>query len=333
MNVRPCDEKQNRTKQAWFHDSFGQLRLRKKPFLCMRWKGKKLRLGICDVEGSTSVKAQFVYNSIEKSWAARKPNGRFFYVGVPSNRRKSARLFKNKRKKKTRCVTSWSIVLHGSNVASEALSSRDMPSLTLSTSPNVLPASDPSLSASPSPLEPALQPSLTYEKEFQIRTVFGLFDASMIWCLQADQLIKGVTSKLLVRPCKSFSDGESSLQKWKTDAYDQLFLADPLENHGYCVKSRGRTLYLDNCVSSATAARENNTQFTFHGDTGTISHVKSAVSYLVGFNPTRRFSRLRLFKNGTFNDSSLYTWRVNMDNDPPHGLGNIFQHSRLPPKA
>ena len=165
-----------------------------------------------------------------------------------------------------------------------------------------------------------MQPSSSYEREFQIRSVFDLFDLSRSWCLQAvAQGSKGDASdKLQVRPCKSYSADEINLQKWKRDVYGQLLLADPLENPGYCIKSTARTLYLDNCQANEVGAKDFNTQFILDNDddAGTIAQVKSSISYYVGFDPSRRFSRLRLYKKGTINNS-LNKWQVVYGNFGP----------------
>jgi len=147
-----------------------------------------------------------------------------------------------------------------------------------------------------------MQPSAILDRIFQIRTDFSLFDSGRKWCLQADQTTKGDSTKLQVRPCQSPTvDVDFDLQKWKSNAIGHIFLADSQDAAGHCIKSTGRKLYVDDCESADN--------FAFDDVLGTIGLTKGSTSYLVGFDPTRRFSRLRLFKSGTFNDS-LYNWHV-----------------------
>ena len=114
LNVRPCDERLEGTTQEWFLDSFDQLRLRLAPSesLCVQWKGKESFMGTCDDEGSTSAKAEFVYNIEEKSLVVKKPHGDF-YLGVPVNDNKfdEARLFVADRLEDKESLSSWSLVL------------------------------------------------------------------------------------------------------------------------------------------------------------------------------------------------------------------------------
>ena len=122
-----------------------------------------------------------------------------------------------------------------------------------------------------------------------------------------------------MRPCKSYS-GDINLQKWKRDVYGQLLLADPSDNPGYCIKSTGRKLYLNSCQDGEGVATDSYMQFMLDTDEdageGTIAQVKNNISFYVGFDPSRRFSRLRLYKKGTINNS-LNKWKVVYGNFGP----------------
>jgi len=112
-----------------------------------------------------------------------------------------------------------------------------------------------------------------------------------------------------VRPCKSVTidDDWINNQKWSRDAFGQIYLADAVD--GFCIQSTGRNLYLGNCQATDDDAINSNTKFVFNDEEGTIGQDKNFNTFYVGFDDSRRFSRLRLFKKGSFNNS-LNKWQA-----------------------
>jgi len=145
-----------------------------------------------------------------------------------------------------------------------------------------------------------LSPSSQYDRVFQIKTTFNEFDSSREWCLTAE--FKEISSKLYVRPCKSYADIKDNLQLFASDEYGQLKLAGPSE--GFCVASTSRLVEFDNCESNVNERK----QITV-GTDGRLTQYKGGQTYLFGFDPDKRFSRLRLYKLGSFNES-LDKWSV-----------------------
>jgi len=189
------------------------------------------------------------------------------------------------------------------------------PSIVPSTNPSVstIPSTSPSLSASPS-LSPSFEPSVfpttsnapsqnpsnPLNKEFEIRSTFAKFDNSRKWCLTANDNVIG--SKIHVRRCRTYSEKKDNLQLWKRDELDQLRLAGPAT--GFCVKSVSRTLALDLCHSLTKYP-----EFTFNVTDTQIIQEKNGKTFLIGFDTARKFSRQKLFKSGSINES-LDKWKI-----------------------
>lgn len=142
---------------------------------------------------------------------------------------------------------------------------------------------------------PSSSPSSEYDQVFQIKSTYSEFDSSKEWCLTAEW--KGIGSKLHVRPCLSYPSLSENLQLFATDEYGQLKLAGPPD--GYCVTATSRLVKLENCETTVVA----NKQFTVDASGGKLSQTKRGQTYYLGFANDKMLSRIRLFKEGFFNDS------------------------------
>ncbi|GFH55187.1 hypothetical protein CTEN210_11663 [Chaetoceros tenuissimus] len=106
-----------------------------------------------------------------------------------------------------------------------------------SPSVSIAPSQSPSLSSQPSALPsvslvPSTLPSATADKEFQLISTFGPFgeDTEKKWCLTASE-----TSKLHVRPCRTYESRSEDLQLWKFTEAGGLKLAGKAIGE-FCVK-------------------------------------------------------------------------------------------------
>ena len=81
-------------------------------------------------------------------------------------------------------------------------------------------------------------------------------------------------------------------------------LAGPTQNP-WCLRSMSRTVFLDNCSAETDPADE----FTFDVSDNKIVQQKNGKTFYVGFDPDRKFSKQKLYKMGTFNES-LDKWRI-----------------------
>ncbi|GFH56563.1 hypothetical protein CTEN210_13039 [Chaetoceros tenuissimus] len=153
------------------------------------------------------------------------------------------------------------------------------------------PSQTPSVSAQPSNVPsvsvvPSSTPSAVVDKEFQLISKFEKFGQDKDWCLTAfDDM------KLHVRPCGSYDS-----QLWKFTSTNKLTLADRAEGE-FCVRTTFRQLSLDTCGDSNDVSVIN-----FAYKDGSILHTKNEKTWKVGFDPEKRFERVRLYRDGTLNE-------------------------------
>ena len=177
--------------------------------------------------------------------------------------------------------------------------SSDVPSISITPSVTPSVSANPSLSNQPSLSKiPSSPPSSKDDRVFQIKSTYSGFDSSKQWCLTAAN--KEIGSKLHVRPCVSYASLSDNLQLFASDEFGQLKLAGP--QYGYCVASISRLIQLEDCAITIVENIENK-QFTVDFLGGKLSHTKSDQIYYLGFENGKRFSRIRLFKKGSFNES------------------------------
>ena len=219
-----------------------------------------------------------------------------------------------------------------SNVPSVSTNPSGAPStlLSVSNNPSTAPSNIPSTSAKPSALPsnvpstsmlpsinpsnssaPSQNPSSHLDKEFEIRSAFNKFDPARKWCLTAETKTFGSVSKIHVRPCgQSYETRSENLQLWKMDEFGQIKLAGPTAEF-FCIKSMSRTLTLASCSSSSVEEVLSSVEeaLTFQLTGTEIKQTRNNSIFLVGFDTLRKFSRLRLFKEASLNES-LDKWRV-----------------------
>jgi hypothetical protein len=184
----------------------------------------------------------------------------------------------------------------------------------------------PSLSARPSS-----QPSSISERYFQINSLFEEFDQTSKWCVTDFDGSIGSTSKMVMRPCKSRSHHQVMFQ----NEWDELqFIQGPTNavNPKCIISESGSTVYVKSCERSATVADTHKWNITDTNDNGSIRQVKSGNTFLLGFDTTRKFSRLRLYKEGSFN-TALYNWKLrygyNVDKYDAPFYGNVLYLQNL----
>jgi len=183
----------------------------------------------------------------------------------------------------------------------------DVPSLSMNPSaapsdqPSKLPSSQPSLSNSPS-----ANPSSEFDRVFQIKSTFVAFGSN--WCLTAAD--KNIGSKLHVRPCKYYATEAENLQLFSRDQYGQLALEGPPNGgSGYCVQSTSRSVQLKTCEIPEAGEELSEGLVVSVLNDGKLGQMKSGQQFFIGFDTEKRFSRVRLYKLGAFNDS-LDKWNL-----------------------
>ena len=141
-------------------------------------------------------------------------------------------------------------------------------------------------------------------KKFQIRKENS-------YCLTAKRKAYGLgTSKLVLRPCKSYPTEADNLQTWKQDRAGQIKLAGSVD--GYCITSWNMGLGLDSCDLPCVDEIDSRKRFSLINLPGRISQTKNNRQFIAGqIDPTRRFSQLMLFKLGVIN-SSTKNWEVHL---------------------
>jgi hypothetical protein len=190
-----------------------------------------------------------------------------------------------------------------SSAPSETPSLSSNPSSAPSETPSLTPSLIPSLSASPSN-----QPSAIRERYFQINSLFEEFDQTRTWCVTDTDGATGVTSKLVMRPCKSRSHHQVMFQ----NEFGELqFIPGPFRSgNAKCIVSNsGSKVYLNTCASPADIADTHKWNIADTNDNGSIRQSKNGNIFLLGFDTTRKFSRLRNYKEGSFN-TALYKWKL-----------------------
>ncbi len=142
---------------------------------------------------------------------------------------------------------------------------------------------------------------------FQIRTNLEEFDFSgnTTWCLGADSV--ALDSLINVRRCDSLN----RRQVWSKDAYDQVKLA--AFNEPKCMVSQSRLIFVGTCnqIVDDFSTRESEKSFTFENDIDgiKIKQARSTGVLFVGLEPTRKYMRIKLYKNQVPNDS-LNKWEI-----------------------
>ena len=161
----------------------------------------------------------------------------------------------------------------------------------------------PSASPSESPSSvPSGSPSTYLEREFHIRTTFDKFDFSggTTWCATPKDVSDG--SIVRMRPCKSYTSFDINVQLWKRTV-NGIRLARPGGN--LCLMKNSLSLRLGVCGSDADRFN-----FNLDDDNGTISIIaNNGKLYMVGYDPERKFSQLRLYQAGTTNPT-LTLWET-----------------------
>ena len=109
--------------------------------------------------------------------------------------------------------------------------------------------------------------------------------------------------KLHVMPCRSYDSRSENMQLWKFTSTGKLTLAGKAEGE-FCVKSTYRQLTLDVCGDSNDTSVIN-----FGFEDGRITQTKNSKTWEVGFDPDRRFERVRLYRSGAWNES-LDKWVI-----------------------
>jgi len=187
------------------------------------------------------------------------------------------------------------------------------PSASPSISPTPTLSQKPTLSNKPSQVPSSSEsPSSGYDRVFQIKSLYSEFDSSKQWCLTAE--MKNYESKLRVRPCESYTSLSNNLQLFTTDVFGQLKLAGSQD--GFCLASASRTIQLEGCDTVIIENKQfaldtllENTQSAADTAGDKLSQTKNGQIYYVGFESDKRFSRIRLYKKGSFN-KSLDKWSV-----------------------
>jgi hypothetical protein len=176
------------------------------------------------------------------------------------------------------------------------------PSLTPSSAPSSVPSSNPSNS-----------PSAEYERTFRIRAISDRFSEDYDWCLTAANLAIGYSgpSKLYVRPCSSTPEFQK-YQYWVSDQYGQFQLAK-IKGDKICMVSTSRAIHLDTC-SFMEGQPPDRLLFGIEevGNTANnsmISQEKYGKKYYLGFDPNRKFSRVKLYMDGALNPT-LAEWFI-----------------------
>ena len=179
----------------------------------------------------------------------------------------------------------------------------DTPSGKLSLTPTSNPSISPSLL--PTMMVPSTQPSAT--RSFQIRSTFKSFDTSENWCLTFDSdTDTGAVnlSKINVRVCNP----SNNFQIWSRDKYGQLSVTG-LRGEKSCMLSLSKYLYMDECsVEDDPGERR---RFELKGVEGGIEILqrKNGNIFLTGFDPDKKYSKVRLYEFGSL-ITSLNTWKV-----------------------
>ena len=183
-----------------------------------------------------------------------------------------------------------------------------------SPSVSIKPSQSPSFSSQPSALPsvslvPSNLPSAVVDKEFQLISTFGQFgeDTEKKWCLTASE-----TSKLHVRPCRTYESRSENLQLWKFTESGGLKLAG--KTGEFCVKSTFRQIELGSTCDNEDVAMTN---FSF--EDGSIIQRKHSKVWKLGFDPESRFERVRLYRDGTLNDA-LDKWDIRYSYELPSSL-------------
>ena len=180
------------------------------------------------------------------------------------------------------------------------------PSEALSSIPSAAFRDVPSFSSKPS-TAPSEMPSLS-DNYFQIHSKYSKFDSSLKWCATNDDGTIGDGGKILMRPCKSRSHRQVFFQN---EFGEIQFIEGPRgAGNPNCIHTAKSTVvHPDSCFfSGATNATIWDISTT--NTDGSIQLYKNNKVYLLGFDTSRKYSRLRLFKKGSYN-GSLNEWFLN----------------------
>lgn len=150
---------------------------------------------------------------------------------------------------------------------------------------------------------------------FTISTSHYGFDDSFNWCITVGDL--DLDSKIFIRKC---SQEKRLLQQFVLNGDGTFELASL---PGACLRSVGLGLTLKACESPTLESEIFNINGNIESTLpGYFSQQKHGNTYHVGVDTDKRFSRLKLFKESSFNDS-LDTWTLNCG-VPPKVPGKVF---------
>ena len=175
----------------------------------------------------------------------------------------------------------------------------DTPSKTPSSLPTYLPSALPSVS---------LEPSVSPDTEFQIRTTYHRFnfdDAN--WC--ATPKVLDDNSIIRMRPCVPYNAaGPVNTQVWKRTG-GRIQLAYPDED--YCLYKQSMSLFLRLCSNNDDPGFD---VFNLDDNEHTLTFTEAittgpAPTFMVGFDIDRKFSKLFFMKDGNLNPS-IYQWKA-----------------------
>ena len=197
----------------------------------------------------------------------------------------------------------------GVNVFSEAKETPQPSTAPFSSSPtSIAPNSSPSSS-----FHPSLYPTPICGRDFQIRTKFYMENYALRynstsqtreveWCAGTEYVAIG--SMIKNRPCNETTNADTQI--WRRDEGGQIKLSRV--NEDLCLKKTGsRALTLQTCDEVSNVSE--NRKFILSDEEHTITTVGRSNKLLVGFELDRKFSRLRLYEDGSLN-GSLKTWET-----------------------
>ena len=187
------------------------------------------------------------------------------------------------------------------------------PSATPSRSPSespstsLLPSASPSISSVPSASpssssQPSTHPSSVYDREFQIRSNYDGYNSAFPWCAGPEKIEIGALIKN--RPCDYVNSARTQI--WRRDEGGQIKLSR-IQDDLCLMKTGSRRITLDTCEETFDVSEVR--KFTLGDNEHTLTMVKNKNTFLVGFEVDRIYSRLRLYEQGSLNDS-LKKWET-----------------------
>ncbi len=192
------------------------------------------------------------------------------------------------------------------------------PSSEPSNKPSLFPSEVPSTSLAPSSkpstsVAPSLAPSSFLDREVIIVSKFGAFsDRTENYCLTASAKVQK-SGKLIMRKCDLDQQDVRERQVWKFGASGELMLAYAQVGE-FCVKSTYKQLTIDGCAQDDPA--NENFQLSCSSEDrqcpngGRLVQTRpNDTNFLIGIDGNRIFERLRMFREGSINQS-LDKWTI-----------------------